>query len=91
MSESETTTRQVLVHLITPGVGVRDYQLSEGETLADLLRQSMTPSTDQTVFVDGLPPEEFLPMRGHGSDDRSEASEPLGGRTVAGDHSRVSR
>jgi sulfur carrier protein ThiS len=63
MSESGTSTLKISVHLVTPGVGVRDYHLSEGATLADLLRQSATSTTDRAIFVDGLPLEESLPLR----------------------------
>jgi sulfur carrier protein ThiS len=63
MSELGTTSLKISVHLLTPGVGVRDYHLSEGATVADLLRQSVTSTTDQAIFVDGLPIEEGLPLR----------------------------
>jgi sulfur carrier protein ThiS len=63
MSQLGTTSPKISVHLLIPGVGVRDYHLSEGATLADLLRQSATATTDQAIFVDGLPIEENLPLR----------------------------
>jgi hypothetical protein len=63
MSKLDTSTLKISVHLVTPGAGVRDYDLSEGATLADLLRQSLTSATDQNIFVDGLPIEESLPLR----------------------------
>jgi sulfur carrier protein ThiS len=63
MSESKTSAGEILVHLVSPGVGERDFRLSEGATLADLLSQSGTSTTNQTVFVDGFPPEATLPLR----------------------------
>jgi hypothetical protein len=62
MSERKTSTEDILVHLVRPGVGARDYHLSAGATLADLLRLSETSTTNKTVFVDGVPPEEVLPL-----------------------------
>jgi hypothetical protein len=62
MGELKSSTEEILVHLVRPGVGVQDYHLAEGATLADLLRQSGTSTTDQSVFVDGVPPEEGLPL-----------------------------
>jgi hypothetical protein len=62
MSELKTSTEEILVHLVRPGVGARDYHLPAGATLADLLRVSETPTTNQAVFVDGVPPEEILPL-----------------------------
>jgi hypothetical protein len=58
MSESGTATLKISIHLITPGVGVRDYHLPEGATLADLLRQSATSTRDQAIFIHGLPADE---------------------------------
>jgi hypothetical protein len=63
MSKLKTSTEAILVHLVRLGVGVRDYHLSADATLADLLRQSGGSTTDQVVYVDGLPPEESLPLR----------------------------
>ena len=62
MSELKTSTEEILVHLVRPGVGERDYHLSAGATLADLLRLSETSTTNQAVFIDGAPPEEVLPL-----------------------------
>jgi sulfur carrier protein ThiS len=62
MGELKSSTEEILVHLVRPGVGVQDYHLAEGATLADLLRQSGTSTTDQAVFVDGMAPEERLPL-----------------------------
>jgi hypothetical protein len=63
MNESKTSTAEILVHFIRPGVGTRDYHLSEGATLADLLRLSGVSTMNQAVFIDGVPPEEALPLR----------------------------
>jgi hypothetical protein len=60
MSESKTSTEEILVHLVRPAVGTRDYHLTDGATLADLLRLSGISATDQAIFVDGVPPEEGL-------------------------------
>jgi hypothetical protein len=62
MIEPKTSAAEILVHLVRPGVGASDYHLSEGATLADLLRHSGASTTDQAVFVDGVPPEESLPL-----------------------------
>lgn len=63
MSELKTSTREILVHLVGPGVDERDYSLPEGATLADLLDRSGTSTEDLVVLVDGLPPEGLLPLR----------------------------
>jgi hypothetical protein len=62
MNELKTSAEAILVHLIRPGFGVRDDRMSEGATLADLLRLSGTLTTDPSILVDGLRPEESLPM-----------------------------
>jgi hypothetical protein len=63
MSESRTSTEEILVHFVRPGVGARDYHLGEGATLADLLRLSGVSTASQAVLIDGVPPEEALPLR----------------------------
>jgi hypothetical protein len=63
MSETRTSTEEILVHFVRPGVGSRDYHLAEGATLADLLRLSGVSTANQAVFIDGVPPEEALPLR----------------------------
>ena len=40
MSVLKTSTEEILVHLVSPGVGARDYHLDAAATLADLLRLS---------------------------------------------------
>jgi sulfur carrier protein ThiS len=62
MGELKSSAEGILIHLVRPGVGVQDYHLAEGATLADLLRQSGTSTTDQAILVDGIPPEEYLPL-----------------------------
>ena len=57
MSELETSTDQIRVHLVRPGVGACDYKLSVGATLADLLRVSGITMVNQAVFVDTVPLE----------------------------------
>jgi hypothetical protein len=54
---------RTLVRLVRPGLGVREYHLLNGVTLADLLRRSRTTTVDQSVFVDGLPAEDATPLR----------------------------
>ena len=61
MIEPKTSAVEILVHLVRPGRAC-DYHLSEGATLADLLRLSGTSTMNQAVFVDGVPPEESLPL-----------------------------
>jgi hypothetical protein len=61
MSKPETTTAEILVHLVRPGLGSQDIPLSEGATVADLLRASGV-STSQSILVDGVPIEEAVPL-----------------------------
>jgi hypothetical protein len=63
MSESKTSTTEILVHLVRSGVGARDYHLPEGATLADLLRLSGASTMNQTVLVAGVPRDEGLVLR----------------------------
>ena len=63
MSELKTPPEGIVVHLVRAGVAVRDYHLSTGATLADLLRLSEASTTNQSVFVDGVSPEETLTLR----------------------------
>jgi hypothetical protein len=62
MSELKTSTEEILVHLVCPGVGARDYHLAVGATLADLLRLSETSMVSQAVFIDGVALEEAVPL-----------------------------
>jgi hypothetical protein len=59
MSE-KTTTVEIQVHLVRPGVAVRAYQLPEGATLADLLRCSGSAAAGQAFLIDGATPAEAL-------------------------------
>ena len=63
MNEARTSTEEILVHFVRPGVCAHDYHLAEGTTLAELLRLSGVSTTNQAVFIDGIPPEEALPLR----------------------------
>jgi len=63
MSESRTSTEEILVHFVRPGVDTHDYHLSEGATLADLLRLSGVSMENQAVLIDGVPPEQAVPLR----------------------------
>ena len=58
-----TSTADIQVHLVRPGVAARDYHLPEGATLADLLHRSGSPAAGQAVLVDGVTPEEALTLR----------------------------
>jgi len=62
MSEPETATVEIQVHLVRPDGGEREYRLPEGATLADLLRRSGASTTNQAVLVDGVLLEEALPL-----------------------------
>jgi hypothetical protein len=63
MSEPRTSTEEILVQIVRPGVGTRDYYLAEGATLADLFRLSGISTTNQAISIDGVLPEESLPLR----------------------------
>ncbi len=62
MSEPQTATAEIMVHLVRPDDGTRSYQLPEGGTLADLLRRAEIATTDEAIFVDGLPIAEAWPL-----------------------------
>jgi hypothetical protein len=62
MSETRASTEEILVHFLRPGIGSRDYQLADGATLGDLLRLAGISTANQAIFVDGVPPEEALPL-----------------------------
>ena len=63
MSETRTSTEEILVHFLRPGIVSRDYHLADGTTLADLLRLAAISTANQAIFVDGVPPEEAVPLR----------------------------
>lgn len=50
------------VRLVRPGVGVQEYYLLNGVTLADLLRQSRTTREGQVIYVDGVPADDSAPL-----------------------------
>ena len=54
MSELKTSTEEILVHVVRPNVGARDYRMSAGATLADLLRLAETSIENQAILVDGV-------------------------------------
>ena len=62
MSELKTSTEKILVHLVRAGNGAEDYNLSAGATLADLLYVSQTSTAHHTVFINGVPPDEAVPL-----------------------------
>jgi hypothetical protein len=62
MSEPGTSTDEIRVHLVRPGVGLWDYNLSVGATLADLLRVSGSTMENEAAFVDTVPLEETSPL-----------------------------
>jgi hypothetical protein len=63
MPEPKTSTEEIVVHLMRPGSGVRDYHLAEGATLADLLLLSGTSTMNHAVLVDGVTPDEAVTLR----------------------------
>jgi hypothetical protein len=63
MSELKTATEQILVHLTGPDGEVRDYHLSLGSTLGDLLRRTSRSTEVASVLVDGVPPEHAVLLR----------------------------
>ncbi len=60
MKEPSTSTADILVQVVQPGVGPSNYHLAEGSTLGDLLRLCGHPLTDEAVLIDGLPPAESV-------------------------------
>jgi sulfur carrier protein ThiS len=61
MIKPETTTAEILVHLVRPGSESQDFQLAEGATVADLLRASGV-TTGQSILIDGVPIEEAVTL-----------------------------
>jgi hypothetical protein len=51
-----------VVRLVRPGLGVREYRLPKGATLADLLRRSRVNTTNQVIVVDGISFDEDKPL-----------------------------
>jgi hypothetical protein len=62
MSAPKASNAGIVVRLVCPGVGARDYHLAEGATLGDLLRCSGISTTYRTVLLDGVPLEEALTL-----------------------------
>jgi hypothetical protein len=62
MSELKTSTEELLVHVVRPNVGARDYYMSAGATLADLLRLSETSIENQAILVDGVRTAEIVQL-----------------------------
>jgi Homeodomain-like domain len=53
---------KTVASLVRPGIGVERYYLSNGATVADLLRRSEATTTNQAVYVDGVIAEETAPL-----------------------------
>jgi sulfur carrier protein ThiS len=53
---------RTLARLVRPGIGVQRYYLSNGATLADLLRRSKATTTNHAVYVDGVVVQESAPL-----------------------------
>jgi sulfur carrier protein ThiS len=53
---------KILVKIVQPGLGVQEYSLPEGATLAELLRRHGATTANQIVSVDGLIVEEKVPL-----------------------------
>jgi hypothetical protein len=60
MSEPQTSTAEILVHLVRPGVEAQDFHLAEGSTVTDLLRASGIATANQGILIDGVPIEEAV-------------------------------
>ncbi len=63
MSEPKRSTGKILVHLLRPGVGAEDYQLSDGATLADLLGRAGVTTKNKAVILDGVLAERSAPLQ----------------------------
>ncbi len=62
MSAKPATAEKNVVTLIRQGIGREEYSLSEGATLADLLRQARARAEDVTISIDGRPLEGLVPL-----------------------------
>ncbi len=58
----EKATSEIVVYLVRPGDPLRTYHLSKGATLADFLSLIGTSSTDEKVYVQGVPIEGASPL-----------------------------
>jgi hypothetical protein len=63
MGEPKTSAEEIQVFLGRPGVGVQEYRLPEGATLADLLRKSGANTKNQDVFVGNVLVDEALRLQ----------------------------
>jgi sulfur carrier protein ThiS len=52
-----------IVRLVRPEIGVQEFRLEEGATLADLLHRSEATTTNRAVYVDGVAATETLALR----------------------------
>lgn len=53
---------KIRVRLVRPGIGVHQYQLSGGATVADLLHTAEVVGANHEIYVDGLIAEETVPL-----------------------------
>jgi sulfur carrier protein ThiS len=60
MSETKTSIGEISVHLAYAGAGEQVVHLSEGATVADLLRLAGSSATGQAVYVDGVSIEDTI-------------------------------
>lgn len=51
------------VTLLRPGVDAQEIELPEGATLADLLREARADTSEQAIFIDGRPVEEWIVLQ----------------------------
>ena len=62
MSELKRSTEEIPVHVVRPNVGARDYYMSAGAALADLLRLSETSIENQAILIDGVPTADLVQL-----------------------------
>lgn len=63
MHPQPTSATKAGVTLLRPGVNAQEIELPEGATLADLLREARADASDQAIFIDGRPVEEWLVLQ----------------------------
>jgi sulfur carrier protein ThiS len=61
MSEPQTSTAEILVHVVRSGVATQEIHLPEGSTVADLLKASGITTTS-SIAIDGVPIEEAVQL-----------------------------
>jgi hypothetical protein len=54
---------EILVRVVRPNVGARDYYMSAGATLTDPFRLSETSIENQAILVDGVPTVEIVQLQ----------------------------